>query len=162
MIRRPPRSTRTDTLFPYTTLFRAPGDPQDGVEGTGGDTSLICGDPAAGNAATGANAIAIGTGNKANGPNAVFIGVNNKAYDGTASGTIVVGTNNVAGRNNAGNGGSVIFGRDNVSEANSGTGSNSNANEGEIGIGNRLNSDGAGGFPGGGSTAIGLYHIVDR
>src|SRR3546814_3012012 len=32
MIRRPPRSTRTDTLFPYTTLFRsterhAIGDP---------------------------------------------------------------------------------------------------------------------------------------
>src|SRR3546814_12084017 len=29
MIRRPPRSTRTDTLFPYTTLFRScfgPGD----------------------------------------------------------------------------------------------------------------------------------------
>src|SRR3546814_1119840 len=24
-IRRPPRSTRTDTLFPYTTLFRSPG-----------------------------------------------------------------------------------------------------------------------------------------
>src|SRR3546814_11144500 len=24
MILRPPRSTRTDTLFPYTTLFRAP------------------------------------------------------------------------------------------------------------------------------------------
>src|SRR3546814_7115063 len=30
MIRRPPRSTRTDTLFPYTTLFRS-GD------GRGGD-----------------------------------------------------------------------------------------------------------------------------
>src|SRR3546814_12428797 len=34
MIRRPPRSTRTDTLFPYTTLFRssggAPGRPLDG------------------------------------------------------------------------------------------------------------------------------------
>src|SRR3546814_4544792 len=41
MIRRPPRSTRTDTLFPYTTLFRSgrvspapsllglpPGDPR--------------------------------------------------------------------------------------------------------------------------------------
>src|SRR3546814_19880951 len=27
MIRRPPRSTRTDTLFPYTTLFRS--DSQD-------------------------------------------------------------------------------------------------------------------------------------
>src|SRR3546814_12928617 len=24
MIRRPPKSTRTDTLFPYTTLFRSP------------------------------------------------------------------------------------------------------------------------------------------
>src|SRR3546814_5448151 len=27
MIRRPPRSTRTDTLYPYTTLFRSPGSP---------------------------------------------------------------------------------------------------------------------------------------
>src|SRR3546814_7127256 len=26
MLRRPPRSTRTDTLFPYTTLFRSVGD----------------------------------------------------------------------------------------------------------------------------------------
>src|SRR3546814_16398121 len=47
MIRRPPRSTRTDTLFPYTTLFRSSrscGYPQrvswlsriGGVEGLGG------------------------------------------------------------------------------------------------------------------------------
>src|SRR3546814_5736415 len=28
MIRRPPRSTRTDTLFPYTTLFRSARDPE--------------------------------------------------------------------------------------------------------------------------------------
>src|SRR3546814_4995749 len=28
MIRRPPRSTRTDTLFPYTTLFRSEGAAQ--------------------------------------------------------------------------------------------------------------------------------------
>src|SRR3546814_2648536 len=27
MIRRPPRSTRTDTLFPYTTLFRSHDQP---------------------------------------------------------------------------------------------------------------------------------------
>src|SRR3546814_16783184 len=27
MIRRPPRSTRTDTLFPYTTLFRSVAHP---------------------------------------------------------------------------------------------------------------------------------------
>src|SRR3546814_14503362 len=29
MIRRPPRSTRTDTLFPYTTLFRSRDEPDD-------------------------------------------------------------------------------------------------------------------------------------
>src|SRR3546814_4982485 len=29
MIRRPPRSTRTDTLFPYTTLFRSERDQHD-------------------------------------------------------------------------------------------------------------------------------------
>src|SRR3546814_4961898 len=28
MVRRPPRSTRTDTLFPYTTLFRSAGTAQ--------------------------------------------------------------------------------------------------------------------------------------
>src|SRR3546814_20599290 len=27
MLRRPPRSTRTDTLFPYTTLFRSSSEP---------------------------------------------------------------------------------------------------------------------------------------
>src|SRR3546814_14169162 len=30
MIRRPPRSTRTDTLFPYTTLFRSAAEVKDG------------------------------------------------------------------------------------------------------------------------------------
>src|SRR3546814_5427601 len=30
MIRRPPRSTRTDTLFPYTTLFRSGDAPRAG------------------------------------------------------------------------------------------------------------------------------------
>src|SRR3546814_19835167 len=34
MIRRPPRSTRTYTLFPYTTLFRAAqGDGREGLHG---------------------------------------------------------------------------------------------------------------------------------
>src|SRR3546814_18766121 len=36
MIRRPPRSTRTDTLFPYTTLFRSAAF---------GYSGLIAGDP---------------------------------------------------------------------------------------------------------------------
>src|SRR3546814_5028998 len=31
MIRRPPRSTRTDTLFPYTTLFRSSAEPRLGL-----------------------------------------------------------------------------------------------------------------------------------
>src|SRR3546814_7886821 len=32
MIRRPPRSTRTDTLFPYTTLFRSAPNPNSNEE----------------------------------------------------------------------------------------------------------------------------------
>src|SRR3546814_11782388 len=37
MIRRPPRSTRTDTLFPYTTLFRSErGKPPPQPSVTGG------------------------------------------------------------------------------------------------------------------------------
>src|SRR3546814_15649090 len=32
MIRRPPRSTRTDTLFPYTTLFRSHRDELDALQ----------------------------------------------------------------------------------------------------------------------------------
>src|SRR3546814_3902064 len=47
MIRRPPRSTRTDTLFPYTTLFRSHGANalsggagDDIIAGAGGDDLL--------------------------------------------------------------------------------------------------------------------------
>src|SRR3546814_9736679 len=42
MIRRPPRSTRTDTLFPYTTLFRSVenGQRPDAFESILGDTNL--------------------------------------------------------------------------------------------------------------------------
>src|SRR3546814_7582751 len=39
MIRRPPRSTRTDTLFPYTTLFRS-------IEGQDPCRLLVDGGPA--------------------------------------------------------------------------------------------------------------------
>src|SRR3546814_2093565 len=37
MIRRPPRSTRTDTLFPYTTLFRSEKGIFLGFRGVGSD-----------------------------------------------------------------------------------------------------------------------------
>src|SRR3546814_15641485 len=36
MIRRTTRSTRTDTLFPYTTLFRSAGDQLSGIENLNG------------------------------------------------------------------------------------------------------------------------------
>src|SRR3546814_2728327 len=53
MIRRPPRSTRTDTLFPYTTLFRSergcPGRHADGdVPGLPGRRHLLSADDADG------------------------------------------------------------------------------------------------------------------
>src|SRR3546814_20236637 len=38
MIRRPPRSTRTDTLFPYTTLFRS----NDNLDGSVGISGYLC------------------------------------------------------------------------------------------------------------------------
>src|SRR3546814_12533537 len=42
MIRRPPRSTRTDTLFPYTTLFRSPVAVEEAVAGgAGGDAAAV-------------------------------------------------------------------------------------------------------------------------
>src|SRR3546814_20075599 len=51
MIRRPPRSTRTDTLFPYTTLFRSrlqsrhlqPAPQGRGSSGPGGATRRVAG-----------------------------------------------------------------------------------------------------------------------
>src|SRR3546814_7360392 len=42
MIRRPPRTTRSDTLFPYTTLFRSFGTPLDAGMAT------LCGEESAG------------------------------------------------------------------------------------------------------------------
>src|SRR3546814_9902333 len=45
MIRRPPRSTRTDTLFPYTTLFRAERRWETSNEGLGRDPPVAEGDP---------------------------------------------------------------------------------------------------------------------
>src|SRR3546814_15532605 len=41
MLRRPPRSTRTDTLFPYTTLFRS-----DEFAGFAARLARLIGDPA--------------------------------------------------------------------------------------------------------------------
>src|SRR3546814_18600875 len=41
MRRRPPRSTRPDTLFPYTTLFRSPRYRADASGGRGCDRRLM-------------------------------------------------------------------------------------------------------------------------
>src|SRR3546814_18819756 len=53
MIRRPPRSTRTDTLFPYTTLFRSPrcGRHAGSAWGSTRRTSLDLVDPGGGDLA---------------------------------------------------------------------------------------------------------------
>src|SRR3546814_14062098 len=42
MLRQPPRSTRTDTLFPYTTLFRSIADPKAiGITGLSDGSSTV-------------------------------------------------------------------------------------------------------------------------
>src|SRR3546814_20857856 len=43
MIRRPPRSTRTDTLFPYTTLFRSVRGRSPGLSGRADGQSEVAG-----------------------------------------------------------------------------------------------------------------------
>src|SRR3546814_943337 len=47
MIRRPPRSTRTDTLFPYTTLFRSVETGIERIVAESAELSpvLLCGAP---------------------------------------------------------------------------------------------------------------------
>src|SRR3546814_7102970 len=44
MLRRPPRSTRTDTLFPYTTLFRSPRPILDAEPWHIGEIAFVVGD----------------------------------------------------------------------------------------------------------------------
>src|SRR3546814_12137630 len=43
MLRRPPRSTRTDTLFPYTTLFRSTGCEPPFILAVPSRSSMRCG-----------------------------------------------------------------------------------------------------------------------
>src|SRR3546814_4604036 len=42
MIRRPPRSTRTDTLFPYTTLCRSHSQPAASEQGSNSHCTVMC------------------------------------------------------------------------------------------------------------------------
>src|SRR3546814_12319337 len=67
-IRRPPRSTRTDTLFPYTTLFRSNTVAGNGASGFGKD-----------NVASGVSTSAFGSGNEASGSSSSAFGRNNVA-----------------------------------------------------------------------------------
>src|SRR3546814_10260835 len=50
MIRRPPRSTRTDTLFPYTALFRSGRPGRKADVGITGDRITVVGDLSAASA----------------------------------------------------------------------------------------------------------------
>src|SRR3546814_3742204 len=47
MIRRPPRSTRTDTLFPYTTLFRSSFKPSANLAACSASSGALVGGSAA-------------------------------------------------------------------------------------------------------------------
>src|SRR3546814_233525 len=72
MIRQPPRSTLTDTLFPYTTLFRS-----DGATALGQDTFAYAqGATAIGASAwsNGENSVALGSGSRASDANVVSVG----------------------------------------------------------------------------------------
>src|SRR3546814_18178900 len=75
MIRRPPRSTRTDTHFPYTTLFRA------------GNANIASNQRASafgvGNTASGNSSAAVGVHNIASGRSSSAVG-----YDNEATGTL--------------------------------------------------------------------------
>src|SRR3546814_14838354 len=64
MIRRPPRSTRTDTLFPYTTLFRsaARADGAQALVGVAGVAVAVAGRAGAVLRRAGARADAAGAG----------------------------------------------------------------------------------------------------
>src|SRR3546814_2888199 len=66
MIRRPPRSTRTDTLFPYTTLFRSIGTGPNTKASS--DNALALGSNAA---ATNQNSVALGAGSTTDRDNSV-------------------------------------------------------------------------------------------
>src|SRR3546814_7143449 len=68
MIRRPPRSTRTDTLFPYTTLFRS-----------------IAGPVAVPGPAVAAAVVGAGAGHRAAGPGLAAAGPAQPAHPGMAA-----------------------------------------------------------------------------
>src|SRR3546814_7738187 len=65
MIRRPPRSTRTDTLFPSTTLFRPHERAERGPERGGRQSVRAAGQPAAGSTGRSRAAARNGAGPKA-------------------------------------------------------------------------------------------------
>src|SRR3546814_13527118 len=62
MIRRPPRSTRTDTLFPYTTLFRSGIEPGRLSACDDGDMDLDPGRAKPGDRAAAAQYLVVGMG----------------------------------------------------------------------------------------------------
>src|SRR3546814_13483844 len=77
MIRRPPRSTRTDTLFPYTTLFRSGYKAVDSMVPVGrGQRELIIGDRQTGKTALAIDAI---INQKTSGVKCIYVAIGQKA-----------------------------------------------------------------------------------
>src|SRR3546814_7838636 len=99
MIRRPPRSTRTDTLFPDTTLFRS----SSGESSTSlGESAFATADGAtalgAGSSADGLNSVALGAGSIADRDNSVSVGSagNERQVTNVAAGTEDTDAENLA------------------------------------------------------------------
>src|SRR3546814_7460174 len=93
MIRRPPRSTRTDTLFPYTTLFRSIGTGPNTKASS--DNALALGSNAA---ATNQNSVALGAGSTTDRDNSVSVGSagNERQITNVAAGTQLTDAVNVS------------------------------------------------------------------
>src|SRR3546814_20703269 len=88
MIRRPPISTLTDTLFPYTTLFRSIGEGAAAVGGWADKNSNGIVDADEMTLASGAESSAFGSGAQATGEVSTAMRAGSKAsgYGGTATG----------------------------------------------------------------------------
>src|SRR3546814_4818924 len=90
MIRRPPRSTRTDTLFPYTTLFRSIALGQNAKADQGSSAIAIGTGAVASSTTTSGDSLAIGAATQATGQDSMALGAQTKA---TGTNSIVIGGN---------------------------------------------------------------------
>src|SRR3546814_8661328 len=111
MIRLPPRSTRTDTLFPYTTLFRSSAGNDELTVGDGNDS--VAGDAMAVGTATSATSNNTAGASSSAGSDLLTLGGGTNVF-GADSLTIETGGGSTAVANNKANGAGAKAGGDTV------------------------------------------------